>query len=46
MLGRLIFELRRTYGTEEARRMVLQIIRHSMPSDEVARETRLWTVTP
>jgi hypothetical protein len=41
MLGRLTHELRQTYGTEDARRIILQIIRESVPSDEVAREARL-----
>jgi hypothetical protein len=41
MLRRLIYELRQTYGTEDARRIILQIIRESIPSDEVARETQL-----
>ena len=41
MLGRLVHELRRAYGTEDARHIILQIVRGSMPSDEVARETRL-----
>ena len=41
MLGRLVHELRRAYGTEDARRIVLHVVRNSMPSDEVARETRL-----
>ena len=43
MLGRLVHELRRTYGTDDARRIVLHVLRNSLPSDEVARETRLAT---
>ena len=41
MLGRLVHELSRTYGTDDARRIVLHVVRNSLPSDEVARETRL-----
>ena len=41
MLGRLVHELRRAHGTEDARRVVLHVVRNSLPSDEVARETRL-----
>ena len=41
MLGRLVLELSRAYGTDDARRIVLHVVRNSLPSDEVARETRL-----
>ena len=41
MLGRLVHELSRAYGTDDARRIVLHVVRNSLPSDEVARETRL-----
>jgi hypothetical protein len=41
MLGRLVHELRRAYGSDNARRIVLHVLRNSLPSDEVARETRL-----
>src|SRR5689334_9421340 len=41
MLGRLVLELSRAYGTEDARRIVLHVVRNSLPFDEVARETRL-----
>jgi len=41
MLGRLVREMRQAYGAEDARRIVLRVIRELMPSDEVARETRL-----
>jgi predicted lipase len=41
ILGRLVEELRQTYGTEDARRIILQLIQESMPSDEIAREARL-----
>ena len=41
MLGRLVHALSRAYGTDDARRIVLHVVRNSLPSDEVARETRL-----
>ena len=41
MLGRWVHKLSQAYGTDAARRIVLHVVRNSLPSDEIARETRL-----